>query len=178
MLAQLVITLVDGSDWMSINAGSGRTIIADLGGGNDTFLGGPSTSVVNGGPGHDSLSGGVGNDSLDGALGADLLSGGAGFDSAVYSTRSASVTVTLDSAPNDGTPGESDNVASDIEQVSGGFGPDILIGNSNANLLVGGTGNDTLIGGAGTDNFDAGDGNDTIQTRDWCRRPSRLRRRD
>ncbi|SEL70428.1 M10 family metallopeptidase C-terminal domain-containing protein [Xaviernesmea oryzae] len=57
-----------------------------------------------------------------------------------------------------------------IENVEGGSGNDLIIGNQAANQLAGGAGNDTLfgadgddvlIGGAGADKLDGGAGNDT-----------------
>ena len=40
---------------------------------------------------------------------------------------------------------------SSIENVTGGFGDDVIIGDDKDNVLVGGPGNDKLIGGAGND---------------------------
>lgn len=52
----------------------------DLGGGNDSGLGGLGDDTLDGGDGNDFLSGGDGADSLIGSAGADTLVGGAGAD--------------------------------------------------------------------------------------------------
>ena len=61
--------------------------------------------------------------------------------------------------------------ATSIENIYGGSGNDILIGNSLNNalygdggddVLSGGDGNDALNGGAGADALDGGDGNDSL----------------
>ena len=49
-----------------------------------------------------------------------------------------------------------------IENATGGFGDDTLLGNSLDNVLLGGAGNDYLIGYAGTDILDGGDGYDVV----------------
>ena len=63
----------------------------------------------------------------------------------------------------------------DVENVIGGSGNDLIIGNPFANNLQGGAGNDTLWGGAGNDTLIGGpghdklygqDGNDTIYAKD------------
>jgi Ca2+-binding RTX toxin-like protein len=61
------------------------------------------------------------------------------------------VTVSLDGAGGDGESGESDNVTSDVEDVTSGFGTDTLIGNESRNVLDGGPGGDSLTGLGGND---------------------------
>jgi Ca2+-binding RTX toxin-like protein len=78
------------------------------------------------------------------------------------------VSVTLDGVANDGSPGgEGDDVGTDVENVTGGSGPDTLVGDADHNVLNGGAGrdsitggprSDTLLGGAGNDLFAAADG--------------------
>jgi hypothetical protein len=74
----------------------------------------------------------------------------------------------------DGEPGEGDNNWTDVENVNGAVGPNVITGNSSANVLRGGqsgdvirsvdgiSGNDTVIGGFGTDfcTVDPGDTKD------------------
>jgi Ca2+-binding RTX toxin-like protein len=115
-----------------------------------------------GGPGNDKLTGGGGNDSLHGDAGADTLTGGAGTDVADYTDRTAPLTVTLDDRANDGESGELDNVATDVESVYGGSGPDALTGGDAANALSGNGGNDTIDGGGNDDAMAGGDGDDTL----------------
>jgi Ca2+-binding RTX toxin-like protein len=51
--------------------------------------------------------------------------------------------------------------ASGFENVSGGFGDDVLTGNDSANFLRGNGGNDRLTGAAGDDSLSGGAGDDT-----------------
>jgi Ca2+-binding RTX toxin-like protein len=188
---------------VSIKGGAGDDAIAtfssgaqtvDGGSGNDSITATFGAATLNGGEGDDTLTGtaagdvlngGSGDDTMDGNAGADVLNGNAGVDTANYATRSAAQTVTLDGTANDGdsTDGATlttrDNVKTDVENITGGSGPDSLTGttgsSSIANLLDGGAGNDTLIGndgddsligGLGTDTTNGGTGNDTITIRD------------
>ncbi|MGY4503250.1 Ca2+-binding RTX toxin-like protein [Bradyrhizobium sp. GM24.11] len=48
-----------------------------------------------------------------------------------------------------------------IDNATGGFGNDIIIGNAIANTLNGGSGNDTITGGGGNDTIIGGAGTDT-----------------
>jgi Ca2+-binding RTX toxin-like protein len=48
----------------------------------------------------------------------------------------------------------------DVENVNGGSGNDILVGDNNGNVLNGNAGDDDLSGGAGADALNGGDGND------------------
>ncbi|MDA0167993.1 hypothetical protein OJ998_02755 [Solirubrobacter taibaiensis] len=114
-------------------------------------LGGSGDDILLGTKHADTLSGGPGDDVVDGRAGPDVLFGGLGDDLADYSTRFAPVTVRLDGTPTSGSDGESDRVATDVEHVWGGAGPDTLIGNAGDNLLNGGYGADALHGGAGDD---------------------------
>jgi Ca2+-binding RTX toxin-like protein len=152
--------------------------------GNDTIIGADgSDDYLDGGAGNDSLIGGSGNDTMHGGSGNDTLTGGTGSDD-IYgdggndtdddSSRGYDLNISLDNIANDGPrnhPDERDNVHSDIENVLGGSGNDLIIGNPFANKLVGnagndtifgGDGNDTLIGGPGTDQLDGQGGTDVI----------------
>ena len=116
------------------------------------------------------LDSGGGNDTLAGGFGADDLgNGGTGVDSLTFSgplgpsnDHSADVTVTPDGAANDGSSEDDngsrrENVASDIENITGGHGNDTITGTSADNVLEGLDGLDSLIGM---------DGNDTLKARD------------
>jgi Ca2+-binding RTX toxin-like protein len=128
----------------------------------ESIVGGNGDDVLTGGPGNDTIAGGPGNDMLDGGGGADTISGGPGLDTVDYSSRSNAVTVSLDGVANDGEAGEGDNVMGDVENITGGSGDDVLIGNEQDNVLNGGPGNDTLDGGLGADRMIGGPGNDTV----------------
>jgi Ca2+-binding RTX toxin-like protein len=149
------------------------------GDGNDQLCGGggPTTSTFSASiacstpnpAGNDVLNGQAGHDFLLGGAGADTHNGGAGIDTATWADRTARVVATIadtcgpstcaaandgEADVNPGTPGdqsESDLVALDVENLSGGLGNDTLAGSSGANGLLGGTGADVLQGRAGDD---------------------------
>jgi Ca2+-binding RTX toxin-like protein len=140
--------------------------------GGSTLNGDAGIDTLFGGNGADTLNGGADNDTLDGGPGADTLSGGThdrpfigfgGGDTASYAAHGAGVTVSLDGAANDGA-GEGDNVLTDVENVIGSNGNDILGGGAGnvSNILTGGNGNDTLDGGPNADRLVGGAGSDTV----------------
>jgi Ca2+-binding RTX toxin-like protein len=132
--------------------------------GDNALLGNAGNDILGAGAGNDQLDGGAGDDTLAGGDGADALTGGDGSDTANYTSSNAGVRVVLDGKPGDGGPGENDSV--DTENVIGGGGDDVLIGNAGANGLAGGGGNDRLLGGNGVDALDGGPGDDIIQSLD------------
>ena len=119
-----------------------------------------------GGSGDDVILGGAGWDLLDGGVGSDLVNGrGGSGDTATYVGRSEGVTVTLDARANDGERDERDRVIA--ENVDGGEGADVLVGDGEPNTIsgeggddtiVGGRSGDSLVGGAGADRLDGGRG--------------------
>ncbi|TMQ25864.1 MAG: calcium-binding protein [Deltaproteobacteria bacterium] len=126
--------------------------------GDDTLIGSAHADLIDGG---------TGNDTLQGGLGDDTLIGGAGVDTVSYADRTVTVKVSLDSAhlwvaAQNGEAGENDSIASDIENLTGGSGNDLLRGSSVANIIHGGAGNDTIEGGAGNDALYGDAGNDLI----------------
>jgi Ca2+-binding RTX toxin-like protein len=78
-----------------------------------------------------------------------------GVDTLNYGATTASVTVDLAA----GTATGFTSIAG-IENVTGGRGNDILIGDDNANRLNGGLGDDIITGGGGNDTLISGNGND------------------
>jgi len=136
--------------------------------GSDTITGSDGDNYLFGGNGSDSINGGKGNDTLNGGFQSDLLFGGEGIDTVDYSDRVYKLRVSLDDLPDDGqlkTPfmdREHDNAHWDIENIWGGRGNDMIIGNDNGNILEGGRGNDTLVGGAANDILGGGFGNDSL----------------
>jgi Ca2+-binding RTX toxin-like protein len=170
-------------------AGEGDNVAGDVedvtaGSGSDVLVGNSSRNVLDGGGGPDVLAGDGGDDvlmdsggdsatdRLDGGDGDDLMAAGAGPDTYIggpgedgvtdYAGRTFPVRVTLDGVADDGGAGEGDNVASDVEDVTGGSAADTLIGNSVDNELVGGAGDDSISGGDGNDGLSGGPGRDTI----------------
>jgi hypothetical protein len=167
-----------------------------LGGGDDTFLGGPLSERVEDGLGADDVSAGSGDDFLqqpttgdttDPAAedAGDTLDSGTGQDSRVsYGSHAAGVSVTLDGVANDGAPGEHDDVAPHTARVDGtdfadtltgssfgqtlegGDGNDVIDGMGGDDLVVGNLGDDTLTGGAGRDYASGDEGDDVINMAD------------
>lgn len=136
---------------------------------------------INGGDGDDVLTGGNGDDVLSGGPGADTFkthssddgddtyTGGPGIDKMDYSNRTAALTVVMDGTTSSGEGTEADIVGADIENLTGGTGPDELTGNELPNTLKGGDGDDILHSGpAGVcasdiDVLEGEGGNDTFE---------------
>jgi hypothetical protein len=143
----------------------------------DTLFGSASPDVITAGAGDDTIAGGFGDDVFVSSSrdGADSYHGGPQRDTIMYSGRAAGVSVSLDNAGNDGEGAESDNVQSNVENIIGGNGGDILdsrgafstlTGGAGDDTLLGGAGPDTLIGGSGVDTMNAGSENDVVDSRD------------
>src|SRR4051812_1406492 len=124
----------DGSCTVSRTSGSClaagvSSIVISTGDQADTITQNTSIAArLMGGNGNDKLTSGPGDDVLVGDAGADILTGGGGSDTADYSARTGPVTVSADGVANDGEVGENDNVAPDVEVLTGGSGNDTLIG--------------------------------------------------
>ncbi|MEU4692351.1 calcium-binding protein [Actinoplanes sp. NPDC023714] len=155
-------TIDGGYDGDRISGGDGADWIEDRSG-NDVVRGGNGDDYIIGSSGDDKIYGDAGNDFLSlnelikGTYPSDddYISGGSGLDTVHYSYRAA-VNVDLDGATgDDGMKGERDTVASDVENLVGGFGNDRLVGNGGANSLEGGPGKD-VIHGLGGDDWIAG----------------------
>ena len=156
----------DGPDpWVLLDGGPGNDTLstnrgAVVGGpGNDTLTG----ELLQGGPGDDRLAGTDTDSVLAGGPGADLLKGMGGIDRTTYADRTDGVRVTIDGRADDGAPREGDDV--ETEDVNGGAGPDLLIGDDGPNRLAGLCGDDRLTGGGGSDRLEGGPGADTIDGR-------------
>jgi len=113
---------------------------ANLGSGDDTFIGNAFSNRVQPGGGQNVLTGGTGGDTLDYSAGYDagatinLAGGGVGTDAI------------------DG-----------FENVIGTAFADVITGETGSNTLRGGGGNDSLKGGGGDDSLYGGKGNDTVR---------------
>jgi Ca2+-binding RTX toxin-like protein len=86
------------------------------------------------------------------------IAGGAGTDTLDYSSFAADILVDLLTHRATAVGG----LVFDIENVTGGAGDDILVGDANANILKGGDGRDILVGGGGSDALDGGAGDDIL----------------
>jgi Ca2+-binding RTX toxin-like protein len=135
--------------------GHGTGAAADLGSGNDRYVGGKSAlNLVLAGEGDDHLTGGRFRDSLQGGSGNDSAATGFGND------------ILLGNSGNDklnGGAGDdllSGNAGNDV--LIGGAGTDLIGGGAGMDRLFGGPGPDQLIGGAGKDRLIGGKGNNTL----------------
>jgi len=88
--------------------------------------------------------------------GADVLSGGSGNDLVSYVNREIPVATSLDGRPNDGSAGEGDNIAADVERITGGTAGDSIDGGPANDALDGGPGSDRLRGLDGADALEGG----------------------
>lgn len=134
------------SDPGSIRGGPGADIIRT------SVLGG----YANGGPGSDRLIGGAGRDEFTDSdpPERDEFDGGGGVDRLNYFTRGDPLTIDL-AAGVGGASGEGDRIVG-IAEVTGGDGPDVLLGSDTADSLNGGEGDDRLDGRAGDDRLEGG----------------------
>ncbi|MBL7259651.1 calcium-binding protein [Paractinoplanes lichenicola] len=135
------------------------------GAGNDQLFGGPGNDTLQSGSGSDRIEGGTGKDYLDGGadLAPDVMLGGPGEDTVAYLGRTKPLHVSLDGVSgDDGEAGERDTLGADVENINGGKGDDVLVGNALANRIMGLNGNDTVRGGAGNDEVGGGDGADKV----------------
>jgi Ca2+-binding RTX toxin-like protein len=97
----------------------------------------------------ENLQAGSGDDVFVFAAGAGIsgaLAAGAGTDTLDYSSLPNGVLVNLDAGTATGT-----GSVGGIENVTGGAGDDLVIGNDAANVLIGNGGDDVLVGLAGAD---------------------------
>jgi RTX calcium-binding nonapeptide repeat (4 copies) len=177
------------------SAGSNPTFIVHLGDGNDIagssndhsaghhveLYGEDGDDDLESDASSDLLDGGPGNDELtadeDEAGPGDVIVGGPGEDTLQTGNPTGTngpIAVSFDGVANDGYPGEGDNYAPDLEDLSApSTAPTInFVGNDARNVVqlrsqsadtVQGLGGDDLIDGAnGNDVLDGGAGNDTI----------------
>ncbi len=133
-----------------------------------TITGTTGNDVLRGTPGPDVIAGLGGNDTLVGFDGADTFCGGAGIDTVSYAGHEGRVTADLaggvgdDGSPEDGPLGSRDSIGKDVENLTGGFGDDTLVGSSARNTLNGGAGDDVIRGGLGADALYGAAGRDSL----------------
>jgi Ca2+-binding RTX toxin-like protein len=144
--------------------GDGGSDLLDGNAGADRLEGGAGVDELLGDGGRDVLLGENGDDALDGGGDDDIMRGGLGTDRATYGTRTHGVKVSLDGIANDGTiaTAETDNVESDVENITGSGGDDVLIGSLVINRLYAGKGDDTVYGGGGADDLYGEQGEDEL----------------
>jgi Ca2+-binding RTX toxin-like protein len=156
---------------------------ANLGTGNDTYLGsvgpdfvqgGDGGDVIDPGPGADGVSAGTGNDVVKAGAeteraDADSYDGGSGIDTLDYRGRTTPIFAAAIGTTG-GASGEGDSI-SGFERILGGSGGDSILGfSSNGgpgnDVLTGSNGDDTITGGTGADTLRGFGGNDTIDAND------------
>ncbi|MDF8332582.1 M10 family metallopeptidase [Novosphingobium cyanobacteriorum] len=127
----------------------------------NTLAGGAGDDTLRGNGGDDALQGGAGADTLDGGAGNDALDGGDGVDTASYAASTAGVKVSLAISGYQATGAGNDSLTG-IENLTGGAGADLLVGDGCDNRLDGGAGADKLLGDAGADVLVGGGGRDVL----------------
>jgi Ca2+-binding RTX toxin-like protein len=134
--------------------GTGVTRVdAALGDGDDEIqLESSVTLAIDGGSGNDTYLGGMAR----GGASRTTFVGGSGTDTASYVNADRFVTVSLDDGISDGRPGDTDNIRSDVERLTGSRFPDTLTGSAAANVIDGRTGPDVVRGLGGDDTFPEG----------------------
>jgi hypothetical protein len=169
-----VVRLGDGKDFaQSINdRAAGHAVQLYGEDGDDTLDSDASSDLLDGGAGNDMLS----PDDNDAGPG-DKVVGGPGSDTLQTGNPTGAqgpIGVSFDGVANDGYPGEADDYAVDLEDLSatavsvpiqfvGNEGPNRVQLRSESADTVSGLGGDDIIDGAnGNDTLDGGAGNDTI----------------
>ncbi len=127
----------------------------------NTLTGSAGDDSLTGTVGNDLVQAGAGNDTIVASAGADTVDGGTGSDTLDMSGAGAAVTLTLASTTAQNTGAYGTMTVTNIENLTGGSGNDVLTGDGNANIISAGAGNDTLTGGGGNDTLDGGAGTDT-----------------
>jgi Ca2+-binding RTX toxin-like protein len=142
------------------------TLAAAPGGSTLNGLGGADT--LTGSSGTDSLSGGAGDDTMNGGPGVgNSLDGGTGTDTLDYSSATSVLSASLAAGSAIvAYPALGVDLLSNLENVTGSPGDDVLIGNGNDNILRGLGGNDFLQGGGGDDSLQGAAGIDTADFSD------------
>ncbi|MBC7281051.1 calcium-binding protein, partial [Hoeflea sp.] len=156
-----------GDNGINVNLASG--VVSNDGFGNVESLSG-SFWEVRGTDFADSIVGSDGGESFIGLGGNDTIDGGGGSDRIRYDQGSipSGVTVDLTAGTATGTVNgiSFSHTLSNIEQVRGSAGNDVITGDAGNNRLWGRGGNDTLNGGDGSDELYGEDGNDIINPGD------------
>jgi hypothetical protein len=158
-ITRIIVLLRDGQDVLNFSAPAGSIPF--------TVDGGTGVDVIDGSAANDVIRGGADGDVIAPRGGADDIGGGDGLDRVNLNSGGA-VTVTLDDQANDGQLGgtEHANVRSDVEDVTGSPGADVLVGSAAANELDGREGADRITGGGGIDRLLLGEGDDIANARD------------
>ncbi|MFK7862282.1 MAG: beta strand repeat-containing protein [Granulosicoccus sp.] len=123
--------------------------------GNDTLIGDSFSNRLDGNDGDDLLEGRGGADTLIGGLGVDTIQY-TGFSQGISLSLNGNTPVTVD------VTGSGTDLVSEVENVIGSLGDDLIIGDNLVNVLEGSQGNDTFVGGGGADTLKGDEGFDTV----------------
>ncbi len=180
---------VNASGWTFTNwAAAGDQIrLSAASGAAATIIGSSENDIITGGALADSLSGGSGDDrfvTLFADSGNDTIRGGADVDTIDYSALGAGLRISI-LLREPGLQGSLDiqdaantilaiHRVFDVENVVGGAGDDLLIGNSLDNLLSGLGGADTLSAEWARIRSNGGDGDDVLRYASTGSGPDRL----
>ena len=178
----------DGHDTITVTARDTSGLLLFMfvngDGGDDRLVGGEGEDRLAGGAGKDTLVGAGNDDDLDGdgagrtaeqfalalqdkpikvappaAPADDVLDGGPGDDTADYAGRTQPLRVDLADPAPDGSAGEADRLTG-IEDVDGGNGPNVLLGDAGSNSLDGSARAPDVLDGRGGDDYLFGYGDD------------------
>ena len=127
----------------------------------DVLTGDGGANHLFGWTGDDEIYGGPGDDLLVGGPGADRIEGGAGYDHVFYTESDTGVTIDLSAATAEGGDAQGD-VISGVEQITGSFYSDVLVGDNYVNTLSGDHGDDELFGNGGNDTLSGDEGHDKV----------------
>ncbi|MBL8707581.1 MAG: cadherin domain-containing protein, partial [Rhodospirillaceae bacterium] len=154
----------DGSPYIFFTGGAGNDILdASEAGGPSFIIGSAGDDLLIGSPNDDQIFGNAGNDTIVAGHGGgdDVIDGGTDNDTVIYASADESIIVDLTAGKAFGDPDIGVDTLSNIENVVGGSGNDVIIGNAVANKLDGNGGDDQLSGLGGDDTLDGNIGVDT-----------------
>jgi Ca2+-binding RTX toxin-like protein len=136
--------------------------------GGDQLTGGNGDDQLLAFNGNDTLLGGDGADTLQPGEDNDVVDGGPGVDKVDYLLNQNIPSLKLDLAITDpqDTGGAGTDAISNVEDVDGTAGADVLRGDSSANDLFASNGNDEIEGRKGRDTLEGWKGEDSIDARD------------
>ncbi len=149
-VSEVVVETGDGNDSINHRTDFPARLLA--GSGSDTVNGSAAPEWIDLGPGDDHAQVLGGTDDVVGGSGVDRVTYGAIDDLKVF----------LDDIANDGAAGENSNIHSDVENLTGSHGNDLLVGTAGPNRIDGGQGNDKLVLMGGDDLAIAGGGSDVM----------------
>ena len=166
-----------------------RSLLLNNAGTFENVVGGTGADILSGNGLNNSLTGGLGADRLNGAAGGDLLIGGTGDDTFVFADATTleveaiielgsggADTLDFSAVTTDLLLNLESSVAQSVhtnriltlqygsvmENVIGGSGNDVLVGNSLSNRLTGNNGRDILVGNQGADFLFGGNDDDIL----------------